>query len=165
MDFKEPNPAYKGNRTALMTKVVGDDYYDLKLPTEGLMELEERTGRGPYYVLRKLSEMDARGVFVGDFPVTWIIDVIRIALVGGESMTPREAVKFTDTHLRERFVMDYHDLAIDVLSAGLFGGVVEPVVVEEADQSGEPTPKETNPQTPSASCDGENSTSSAEPPA
>lgn len=156
-------PIGRANRTAKLTRIIGDDYYDLKMTSEAIMELEEATERGGVFVLKRMAAIDPlTRDYMGDFSVKWIMDIIRIALVHGGSMQPRESVRFVDRHLREGFVMDYHEIAIETLSAGLFGGHVEPIE-EEASEEGEPQPEEVSP-TPSASSNGANSIEPVERP-
>lgn len=158
----KPTTPLKGSRTAKITAIVGDDYYDLKLDFGALVELEEKTDRGAFYILRRLSDVDHQG-FVGDFRISWIIDIIRIGLVGAGSMNAREAVKFTDRHLREGFVMDYLEVAQNVLYAALHGPEQEPVVFETKDaEPGEPEPEAELTPTPSDASNGENTGNSPE---
>lgn len=156
----------KGSRTATINAVVGDDYYPLKLDFDCLQELEDKHDRGAFFILRKLSDFDNTGSLTGDFRLIWIVDVIRLALTGG-GMTPREAVKHTDRHLRDGFVMDYLPVATSALYAALHGPEDDPVKFDEqkegepAGEPGEPTPEVT--PTPSAAFHGENIGSSAAP--
>lgn len=151
----------KGSRTAKVTAIIGNDYYDLKLDFGCLEELEEKTDRGCYYILRRMTDFDQFGL-IGDFKLSWITDIIRIGLVGGGSMSPREAVKFTDRHLRDAFVMDYLPVAVKVLDAGIHGPTAEPVVFDTA-EPGEPEPEADVTPTPSADMNGENTGNSPEP--
>lgn len=162
-----PNKPPKGSRTAKITAIVGDDYYDLKLDFGLLEEFEDKHGVGAFYVLRKFSDQDMMGGITGDFRVKWVYDVIRLGLVGG-GMPPREAVKFADRHLREGFLLDYLPVATNALYAALHGPEEDPVKFDEPTtpedgEPGEPTPEELTP-TPSAESHGENITNSAEQP-
>nr|WP_295217492.1 GTA-gp10 family protein [uncultured Brevundimonas sp.] len=149
----------KGSRTAKVTKAIGDDYYDLKLDFEGIVELEEKAERGAYFIYLKMAALNATQTDLeGDFRVKWIADVIRIGLIRSGAMTAPNAINFVEQHLRGGFIMDYLQAAIDVLYAAIYGPEDEPVVFEK---SGEPKP-EVSP-TPSADTNGANTGSSPEP--
>jgi hypothetical protein len=151
----------KGSRTAKVTKAIGDDYYDLKLDFEGIVELEEKTDRGVYFLYKKMSELNLhQSDFEGDFRAKWIVDVIRIGLIRSGAMTGPKAINFVEHHLRGGFVMDYLPAAIDVLYAAIYGPEDEPVVFEK---SGEPEPEVDASPTPSADTDGANTGNSPEP--
>ena len=151
----------KGSRTAKITAIFGDDYYDMKLDFEALVELEEKTDRGAFFILRRLSDFDHVG-YVGDFKIVWLTEIIRLGLIGG-GMKDAKALKLTDRYLRDGFALDYLQVATNVLFAGIHGPEEEPVVYDKA-QPGEPEPEadQTTP-TPSAASDGENTGSSPEP--
>lgn len=153
----------KGSRTAKITAIVGDDYHDLKLDFGLIQELEDKHDKGAMFILRRLTDFDHTGSLAGDFRVIWIVDVIRLGLIGG-GMSPREALRYTDLHLRDAFVLDYIAVAANALAAGLHGPSDDPVKFDEpkaGEEPGEPTPEVT--PTPSAASHGENIGSSAAP--
>lgn len=151
----------KGSRTAKVRRIIGDDYYDLKLAYDQLVELQEVTGVGPFYLNRHLVEADHLG-WTGNFKIEWVYEIIRLGLIGSGEFAPREAVKFCDRHIRSGFILDYIEPAAAALNAALYGPTEEPVVIETP---GEPEPKvESDPTpTPSAASNGENTSSSPEP--
>lgn len=151
----------KGSRTAKITAIFGDDYYDMKLDFEALVELEEKTDRGAFFILRRLSDFDHVG-YVGDFKIVWLTEIIRLGLIGG-GMKATKALKLTDRYLREGFALDYLQVATNALYAAIHGPEEEPVVYEKP-QSGEPEPEvDQMTPTPSAASNGENIGSSPEP--
>lgn len=150
----------KGSRTAKVRKIIGNDYYDLKLDFDGLVELQDLTDKGPAFILNRIREIEASATgfqLTGNWNPTWVYEVIRIGLNRG-GMSAREAVQLCDRHIRNGFVMDYLDVAADVLFAGLYGPDSEPI----EDAPGEPTPEAMSP-TPSDESNGASSTSSQEP--
>lgn len=153
------NSKPRGSRTARITAIVGDDYYDLRLDYERLVELEERTEKGAIFIYRRMSDFDHNG-YVGDFRISWVSEIIRLGLIGG-GMRASDALKLTDRYLREGFVLDYLQTATNALYAALHGPEQEPVVFGES-EPGEPEPKEVTP-TPSAESNGENTGNSPEP--
>lgn len=153
------NSKPKGSRTARITAIVGDDYYDLRLDYERLVELEDKTEKGCFYILRRMSDFDHNG-YVGDFRISWIFEIIRLGLIGGGMRAP-DALKLTDRYLREGFALDYLQTATNALYAACHGPEQEPVVFGEG-EPGEPEPKVVSP-TPSEESNGANTGNSQEP--
>lgn len=151
----------KGSRTAKIRRIIGDDYYDLKLAYDQLVELQEVTGVGPFYLNRHLVEADHLG-WTGNFKIEWVYDIIRLGLIGSGEFQPRDAVRFCDRHIRSGFILDYIEPAAAALNAALYGPEEEPVVVEAA-EPGEPEPEVDVTPTPSAASNGENIGNSPEP--
>lgn len=145
--------------------MVGDDYYEMKMDFDGLVETQERcllNGEevGPQYVMNRLKEIEAIGGGfqpMGKWNPMWVYEVIRIGLVRG-GLEPRKAIKLCDRYIREGFVMDYIDTAADVLFVGLYGPDDEPV-----ETPGETMTEATSP-TPSEESNGAFSTSSPDQP-
>lgn len=147
---------YKGSRTAKVRKLIGDDYYDLKLGFDQLVELQDLADRGPLFIANALVAVDPTTMrAVGNWSPKWVYDTIRLGLIGSGEMKPREAVQFCDRHLREGFIYDYAEAAADVIFVAMAGRMDEPVP-DVGDGSGEVTPKET--PTPSAESSGEPTT-------
>jgi len=143
-----------GSRTAKVRKIIGNDYYDLKLDFDGLVELQDRTDRGPQFILNRIREVEASATgfqMAGSWNPAWVYEVIRIGL-DRAGLPSRDAVKLCDRYIREGFVMDYIDVAADVLFAGLYGPEDEPI----EDVPGEMTPEAMSP-TPSDGSSGASS--------
>lgn len=131
--------------------MVGDNYYELKMDFDGLVEVQEAcllNGQevGPQFVLNRLRELEATGggfQSVGRWNPMWVYEVLRIALVRG-GLEPRKAIKLCDRYIREGFVMDYIDTAADALFVGLYGPDDEPVETpgETMTEATSPTPSD-----------------------
>lgn len=148
----------KGSRTAKVRKLIGDDYYDLKLGFDQLVELQELTDRGPIFIANQLVATDPMtGQAVGNWSPTWVYHTIRLGLIGSEEMKPREAVQFCDRHLREGFIYDYADAAADVIYTAMAGRSDDPIPEDEVTTPGEQNPK-MDPLTPSDASNGEATT-------
>lgn len=143
--------------------MVGDNYYELKMDFDGLVEVQETCTMGgqelgPQYVMNRLKEVEATGAgfqAVGRFSPMWVYEVIRIGLVRG-GLEPRKAIKLCDRYIREGFIMDWIDVAADALFVGLYGPEDE-----AAETPGEQMTEVTSP-TPSEEFNGASSTSSPE---
>ena len=144
----------KGSRTAKVRRLIGDDYYDLKLAFDQLVELQEETGVGPFFMLRHIADADFRGEWTGNFKLEWIYEIIRLGLVGSGEKTPTEATRWCDRHIREGFILDFIEPAATALNAALYGPEDDPVAFETNGEPGEPTP-EVEPLTPSAASNGD----------
>ena len=138
---------FKGSRTAKVRKLIGNDYYDLKLCFDQLVELQEETGRGPLYIANQLARFDMEtGKMFGDFSPKWIYHTVRLGLIGSEEMKPTEAVRFCDRHLRDGFIMDYVEAAVATIEAAMYGNAEDPVPdLDEGDSEGNATTDQTTP--------------------
>lgn len=99
-------------RNARITEFFGDDMYDFRLAYGELLELQEKTGVGPFALYRRFMNDDW---LVGD-----IYETIRLGLVGGK-MAPKEAFKLATKHVKGNPPMDHLNLARMILIAGLHG--------------------------------------------
>ncbi len=105
-------------RDARLEQPFADGEYTFRLSWGGLIELQEKTGTGPYVILNRLQSMN--------FMVQDISEIIRIGLIGG-GMVPIEALKMVKRYVLERPPMESYQLAFAVLAAGLMGAPEEKV--------------------------------------
>lgn len=114
------------SRSAKIRAIIGNDYYDLAMKIDQLIEFQDRCGVGPLFAMRRMVERNSMYETVGDFRVEYVLETIRLGLVGG-GMNPIEAVKLTDKYVRQGFIMDYLEVAAHTLYAALHGPEEEPV--------------------------------------
>lgn len=100
-----------------------DDVYCFRLAWGELVELQEKTGCGPLFLLNRLIG--------GDWRVEDISNIIRLGLIGG-GMEPVPAGKLTRRYVEGRPPLENHQLALLVLQAGIMGAPEEPVGESEA---------------------------------
>lgn len=117
------------NRNGALTTDFGDGTYSFRLALGELEELQEKTGAGPFVVLRRL--------FDGTWRVADIRETIRLGLIGG-GVEPLKAL-----NLVRRYVDDRADwignasIAQAVLGAALSGAAEEEAGKDDAPGAGE----------------------------
>jgi hypothetical protein len=105
--------------------VFADGEYDFRLGWGQLVELQERCGAGPSFVLNRLH--------TGSWLVEDISETIRLGLLGADKeMKPSTATALVRRYVQERPPLENHTLAVVILTAGLMGSPEEPVGEPEA---------------------------------
>lgn len=99
-------------RNARITEFFGDAEYDFRLGYGELLELQEKTGVGPFALYRRFM--------ADDWYVSDIYETIRIGLIGGK-MAPREAFRLCVKYIKGTTPLDNLNLARMILVAGLHG--------------------------------------------
>jgi hypothetical protein len=99
-------------RNARITEYFGDDEYDFRLAYGQLLELQEKTGVGPFALYRRFM--------ADDWGVADIFETIRIGLIGG-GMTPRDAFKLAKKYVQNDPPLTWLTLARMILIVGLHG--------------------------------------------
>lgn len=99
-------------RNALITEFLGDDMQDFRLAYGNLLELQEKTGVGPFTLYRRFMSDDW---FVQD-----IFETCRIGLIGG-GMKPRDAFVLCKRYVMDQPPLDNLNLARMILVAALHG--------------------------------------------
>lgn len=118
------------SRSAKISNVfVGDGEYDLCLKIGQLIELQEKTGVGPYILAQRLVD--------GSFRVQDVIETIRLALIGG-GLDPRSAYTLTSRYLVEGSLFTYVQPASEVVFAALMGVPDELPEVDAEDDDVDP---------------------------
>lgn len=98
--------------------VFGDGDYSFRLGWGQLVELQEYTNAGPYFVLNRLHS--------GEWRVEDVSSIIRLGLIGA-GMEPTPALKLVRRYVEDRPPLENHQLAVIILTAGLMGAPEEPV--------------------------------------
>ncbi len=96
----------------------GDAEREFRLTPELILELERKTGVGIGGLCRRL--------FAGDFRYSEIMEVIRLALIGGGEQ-PKRASELVDAYAASRPFMETFPIAVSVLEVAFFGAVKTPV--------------------------------------
>lgn len=99
-------------RNARIEEFLGDDVYSFRLAYGQLLELQEKTGVGPFALYRRFMSDDW---LVGD-----IYDTIRLGLIGG-NMPPKDAFLLATKHVKGNPPMDNLNLARAILIVALHG--------------------------------------------
>ncbi len=89
-----------------------DGTHTFRLGFGQLVELQEKTGCGPQFLLQRLAD---RRWMVED-----IAEIIRIGLIGG-GMKPDRALSLVRIYVKERLPLENLPIAFAILSAGLKG--------------------------------------------
>lgn len=110
--------------------VFGDDEYDFRLGWGEIVELQEKLGCGPHFLLNRLQ--------TGEWLVQDISQIIRLGLIGG-GLEPVAAVRLVKRYVEERPPLENHHLAFVVLTAGLMGSSEEPVGEPKAASPDQPS--------------------------
>lgn len=110
--------------------VFGDDEYDFRLGWGEIVELQEKLGCGPHFLLNRLQ--------TGEWLVQDISQIIRLGLVGG-GLEPVAAVRLVKRYVEERPPLENHQLAFVVLTAGLMGSPEESVGERKAASPDQPS--------------------------
>lgn len=103
-------------RNARITEFLGDDYQDFRLAYGQLLELQEKTGVGPFTLYRRFMSEDW---FVQD-----IFETCRIGLIGG-GMKPKDAHVLCKRYVMDVPPLDNLNLAKMILIAALHGAPEE----------------------------------------
>lgn len=90
----------------------GDAERTFQLTPEMITELERLTGRGIGGLCRSL--------FVSEFRLAEITEVIRLALIGGGT-DPQEAAALITAYVSPRPIMESYGLAVTILETTMFG--------------------------------------------
>lgn len=102
-----------------------DGEYDFRLGWGQLVELQEKTGCGPQFILNRLH--------TGGWMVEDISETIRLGLLGADpEMKPSKATTLVRRYVMERPPLENHTLAVVILTAALMGSPEEPVGEHEA---------------------------------
>lgn len=101
---------------------VGEGYYDLCLRIGELIALQELRGVGPYVLAQRFLS--------GEWLIEDVIQVIRLALIGGGSVSPKDALAIVERAVIPGYLTEYVGLAGNVIFAALSG-------VEEEELPGE----------------------------
>lgn len=105
-------------RDAKIEQPFADDVYVFRLGWGEVIELQEKTDCGPFFLLTRI---DAGQWMIGD-----VSEIIRIGLVGGGT-EPKTALRLVERYVKDRPPMENLELARAVLMAGLVGVSDEPV--------------------------------------
>lgn len=103
-------------RNALITEFLGDGPQDFRLGYGQFLELQEKTGVGPYALYRRLTSDDW---MIGD-----IYEICRIGLIGAQ-MKPKDAYVLCQRYVAGMPPLDNVNLARMILIAGLMGAPEE----------------------------------------
>lgn len=95
----------------------GDAEHRFHLTWKGLLELEEKTGEGPYVVFNRLARGGWRAVDVRE--------TIRLGLIGG-GMSAAEAIGLVGRYIEQGALLEHVPLAAGILEARIFGFDDEP---------------------------------------
>lgn len=98
--------------TAKITITVYDGEYDFALKIGQLLELQEKTGVGPYVLMQRLIN--------GDWRVRDAYEILRLGRIGAGA-TPIEALEFVRRVVEQRPIIENIAPALSVLSAALIG--------------------------------------------
>lgn len=112
-------------RNARITEYFGDDEYDFRLAYGQLLELQEKTGLGPFALYRRFMN--------DDWGVADIFETIRIGLIGG-GMVPRDAFKLAKKYVQNDPPLEWLNLARIILIAGLHGAPDEDRAATKKDE-------------------------------
>lgn len=99
-------------RNAKITEILGDGPHDFRLGFGQFLELQEKTGVGPYALYKRLIGDDW---FISD-----LYEVCRVGLIGG-GMKPKDAYILAKRYVMDEPPLDNLNLARLVLVAGLNG--------------------------------------------
>lgn len=99
-------------RDASITEFFGDDYQDFRLGFGQLLELQEKTGVGPFRLYKRVMEED--------WMLEDISEIIRVGLVGG-GMKPKEAYNLVKRYVVERPPLENLTLARALILVALYG--------------------------------------------
>lgn len=102
----------QGSRNAEASFDWADRTYRFRLPIGMLRELQEKTGAGPYELLRRIQ--------AGAWRVDDLREVIRCGLIGG-GLAPGEALRLVRLYVEERPLGESTYPAIIILAAAVFG--------------------------------------------
>ena len=120
------------SRSGKITLEFADGEYDFRLPIGQLVELQEKTGRGP----AKLFEDLRSGTWLARDPS----ETIRLGLIGG-GLKPNEAVKLVRSYVEERPLTESVFTAMAILAAALFGAGDEERVGKPEEPEAAPNPQ------------------------
>jgi hypothetical protein len=101
------------SRHAEIVRDFGDGTYRFRLALGQLRELEEKRNAPATVIFARIST----GAFWIDDPR----ETIRLALIGGEDVTPVKALKLVERYVDGRPAYEWMPLATDVLGAALVG--------------------------------------------
>jgi hypothetical protein len=90
----------------------GDAERDFRLTPELMLELERKTRSGIGGLCKRL--------FAGDFAYGELIEIIRLALIGGGEK-PKTAAALIDAYAAKRPLAETYPLAVAVLETAFFG--------------------------------------------
>lgn len=113
------------SRHAEIVRDFGDGTYRFRLGLGQLRELEEKRSVDSPTIFFRIS---AGHMFVDDMR-----EVIRLALIGGEDVTPVQALKLCQRYVDDRPLFEWQALAQDVLGAALVGPPKEDDKKKESD--------------------------------
>lgn len=93
-----------------VTLEFGDGEHTFALPIASLRELQDKTGRGPLALLRRLQS--------GEWFVDDVREILRVGLIGGGAK-PHEALKLVQRYYDAGGHIEHAPLAVAILAAGL----------------------------------------------
>ena len=96
----------------------GDDDYSFRLGYGEFVELQEKTGCGPFFLLNRMQQ--------GGWMVEDVSNTIRLGLIGA-GMEPVKAKKLVKRYVEDRPPLENVELAVIILTAGLLGAPEEPL--------------------------------------
>lgn len=99
-------------RNANITEFLGDGMQDFRLGFGQLLELQEKTGVGPFKLYKRFME--------DEWMIADIYETIRIGLIGG-GLKPKEAYIMAKKYVMDQPPLDNLNLARMILIAGLHG--------------------------------------------
>lgn len=130
---------------AKTTFVWGDAEHTFRLAIGQLRELQDKTGAGPFSLLRRLMD--------GDWRVDDLREVLRLGLIGG-GLKPPEALALVQRYVDARPLMENWQPAQAILAAALYGDPGDPVgkagPEETATTGGSASPSSMDPEPSSA---------------
>lgn len=104
---------------------LGDKEHGFRLSPAMIAELEHVTSSGIGGLCQRL--------FRGDFRHSEIVQVIRLALIGGDGVTPQQAARVVETYVADRPLAETYPLAVAILETAWFGQAqtVEDAMMQE----------------------------------
>lgn len=106
----------------------GDADRDFRLTPELVLELERKTGSGIGSLSRRL--------FAGDFHQNWLLEIVRLGLIGGGEQ-PENAAALISAYAAPRPLMELYGLAVPIVETLMFGKEVSrPAYLAEGNGAG-----------------------------
>lgn len=115
-----------------------DGEHTFRLAIGQLRELQDKTGTGPFALLRRLMD--------GTWKVDDLREIIRLGLIGG-GMKPLEALGLVKNYVEGRPLMESLVPAKAIMTAALFGDPEDEVGKDNPEESKAETDASTSPDT------------------
>lgn len=106
----------QGNADITMTWGDGEHYF--RLGRKVIQELQEKTGKGPFALYRRIE--------AGDWTIQDLSETIRLGLIGG-GMAPAEAAKLMKNYFDDTPLLQHWPAARNILLAALTGPPDDPI--------------------------------------